>query len=270
MSTSASNAAGVVLVDQPAPHVARLLINRPDKRNAIDFDVRQALTDKITKLLRDTSVRALVFGGVGGMFSAGGDLPSMVGLSEEQARERMRHIAVLCRLVATARIPVVTVIEGFGAGAAVGLALLGDHIVVAKTSKILFPFLKLGLVPDWGQMLTLPRRVGQAKARQILTSGVPLTGRQSLAAGLADELAADADAMTVGIAKASEWGLLPAGAFARFKARLNQPSASIDDELVREENDQAVCLLGAEFKEGLSAFTEKRTADFVSIAGAAE
>jgi 2-(1,2-epoxy-1,2-dihydrophenyl)acetyl-CoA isomerase len=162
------------------------------------------------------------------------------------------------------------VIEGFGAGAAVGLALLGDHIVVANNSKILFPFLKIGLVPDWGQMLTLPRRVGQARARQILTSGVPLTGRQSLAAGLADELAADADAMTVGIAKASEWALLPAGAFARLKARLNQPSASIDDELVREENDQAVCLLGAEFKEGLSAFTEKRTADFVSITGAAE
>jgi 2-(1,2-epoxy-1,2-dihydrophenyl)acetyl-CoA isomerase len=260
----------VVVLDRPAPHVARLLINRPDKRNAIDFDVRQALTEEITQLLSDGSVRALIFGGVGGVFSAGGDLPSMVGLSEEQARARMRHIAVLCRLVANARIPVVTVIEGFGAGAAVGLALLGDYIVVAENSKILFPFLKLGLVPDWGQMLTLPRRVGQARARQILTSGLPLSGAQSLDAGLADELVADADAMAAGIAKASAWAAMPAGAFSRFKARLNHPSASLDEELAREENDQALSLLGGEFTEGLAAFNEKRPADFVSIPGVSE
>jgi enoyl-CoA hydratase/carnithine racemase len=261
---------GVVLLDRPAPHVARLLINRPDKRNAIDFDVRQALTDEIGALLREPGVRALVFGGVGGVFSAGGDLPSMVGLSEEEARARMRHIAALCRLVAQARIPVITVIEGFGAGAAVGLALLGDHIIVSDSAKILFPFLKLGLVPDWGQMLTLPRRVGQARARQILTSGLALSGAQALAAGLADELVADADAMAAGLAKAAQWAALPAGAFARFKARLNQPSASLDQELVREENDQAVSLIGAEFSEGLAAFNAKRPADFVSIPGAYE
>lgn len=260
---------GVVLVDRPAPHVARLLINRPDKRNAIDFEVRQALTDAIRGLLADRGVRALVFGGAGGVFSAGGDLPSMRGITPDGARDRMRHIAVLCRLVANAPIPVVTVIEGFGAGAAIGLALLGDHIVVAEGATILFPFLKLGLVPDWGQMLTLPRRVGAARARQILTAGVPLTGSQSLAVGLADEMAADAGAMAAGIAKASQWALLPAGAFARFKARLNHPSATLDDELAREQADQAVCLVGAEFGEGLAAFFEKRAPDFVSIPGAA-
>jgi enoyl-CoA hydratase/carnithine racemase len=263
----ASKPTDAVLVDRPAPHVARLLINRPDKRNAIDLAVRQALTNEIENLLGDTSVRALVFGGVGGVFSAGGDLPSMIGITQEQARERMEHVAKLCRLVANAHVPVVTVVEGFGAGAAVGLALLGDYIVVAEHSKILFPFLKLGLVPDWGQMLTLPRRVGQAKARQILTSGTPLSGEQSLAAGLADEMAADADAMAVGVAKASEWAKLPADAFARFKARLNHPSASLDDELVREVNDQSVCLLGPEFREGFAAFSEKRTANFLAIPG---
>jgi len=242
-----------------------LLINRPDKRNAIDFDVRQALSDVISELLLDSDVRALVFGGVGGVFSAGGDLPSMVGLSQEQARARMRHIADLCRLVAKAPIPVVTVIEGFGAGAAVGLALLGDYIVVAENSKILFPFLKLGLVPDWGQMLTLPRRIGQARARQILTLGAALTSAQSLSIGLADEVAADADAMTVGIARAVAWAALPAAAFARFKSRLNDPSTSLDEELAREEDDQSLSLLGSEFAEGFAAFSQKRTADFLSF-----
>ena len=255
----------VVILDQPAPHVARLLINRPDKRNAIDHDVRQSLFDAIGAILEDTQHRALVFGGVGGMFSAGGDLPSMIGLSEAQARARMQHVHALCRRVAEAGIPVVTAIEGIGAGAAVGLALLGDHIVVGEGTKILFPFLKLGLTPDWGQMLTLPRRVGLPTARRILTAGTAVTGAQALAIGLADEMAVDADVMTAAVNKAVEWSKLPIGAFARMKARLNHPSMSLAEELAREEADQAVCLLSDEFAEGYAAFKEKRAADFSAI-----
>src|SRR5690606_22266917 len=121
-----------LLLDRPAPHVARLLINRPDKRNAIDYDVRQLLIEALTELRTDAGTRALVIGGVGGHFSAGGDLPSMVGLSEAEARERMGHIAGLCRLLEAFEKPVVTVLEGASAGACVGLALLGDEIVAAE------------------------------------------------------------------------------------------------------------------------------------------
>jgi 2-(1,2-epoxy-1,2-dihydrophenyl)acetyl-CoA isomerase len=253
----------VVLVDSPAPHVARLLINRPDKRNAIDHDVRQALTEALTALQSDSKVRALVFGGVGGMFSAGGDLPSMQGLNESQIRERMQHIHVLCRLVASARIPVVSAIEGFGAGAAIGLALLGDYIVVGEGTKILFPFLRLGLTPDWGQLLTLPRRVGLPMARRILTSGAAVTGPEALRIGLADTQVTDASVMDAAINKAAEMAQLPLEAFARMKDRLNQVSASLVEELAREESDQVVCLLTDDFVEGFDAFKTKRVANFI-------
>ncbi len=257
----------VVLVDRPAPHVARLLINRPDKRNAIDFDVRQQLTEALAALLGDGTVRAIVFGGAQGMFSAGGDVPSMVGLSEAQARERMRHIHRLCQLIAEAGVPVVSAIEGIGAGAAVGLALMGDRIVVGEGTKILFPFLKLGLVPDWGQLLTLPRRVGLPVARRILTEGVPVSGNEAHRIGLADTLVADAQVMATAVAQAAELALLPREAFARMKARLNHPSTSLAEELAREENDQAVCLLGDDFVEGHDAYVNKRAADFVARPG---
>jgi 2-(1,2-epoxy-1,2-dihydrophenyl)acetyl-CoA isomerase len=258
----------VVLIDRPAPHVARLLINRSDKRNAIDFDVRQALIDALGDVLGDAQCRALVFGGVGGVFSAGGDVPSMLGLTLGEARSRMQHIHVLCRLVAGAGIPVVSAIEGVGAGAAVGLALLGDYIVVGAGSKILFPFLKLGLTPDWGTLLTLPRRVGLPAARRILTAGVPMTGPEALSIGLADEQVSDDQVMAVAVSKASEWAKLPIGAFARMKDRLHNVSGSLNEELRREENDQAVCLLSDEFVEGHAAFIEKRAADFVALPGA--
>lgn len=253
----------VVLLDLPAPGVARLRINRPAKRNAIDHGVRQGFIDEITKLHADTSVRALVLGGVEGVFSAGGDVPSMVGLDEQGARDRMRHIQVLCKLLAGSRLPVVSAVEGIAAGAAVGMALLGDRILVGPNTRILFPFLRLGLAPDWGQLLTLPRRVGIGHARRILTSGQTVKGEEALKIGLADELVADAQLMDAAVERAGELARLPGEAFARMKQRLSQPSGTLAEELQREEDDQAACLRGDDFREGFAAFNEKREPDFV-------
>ncbi len=258
----------MVRLDRPAPHVARLLINRPDKRNAIDFDVREQLTQHLRTLLAAGDTRALVLGGVGGVFSAGGDVPSMVGLSEQQARQRMQHIHTLCQLVATARLPVVSAMEGFAAGAVVGLALLGDFIVAGPGTKVLFPFLKLGLAPDWGQLLTLPRRVGIGPARRILTAGQVVGGEEAHRIGLADTLVADDQVMATAVQQAAALALLPAEAFARMKQRLNHPAATLADELAREAADQAVCLLSDDFKEGFDAFSHKRVADFITRPGA--
>lgn len=257
----------VVLLDEPLPHVARLRINRPDKRNAIDYDVREQMTQHLRSLLADARCRALVFGGVDGVFSAGGDVPSMVGLTEAQARERMRHIHVLCGLVASARIPVVSAMEGIAAGAVVGLALLGDHIVAGPGTRVLFPFLKLGLAPDWGQLLTLPRRVGLGAARRILTSGQAVTGEEAHRMGLADTLVPDADVMQTAVQTAAALALLPQEAFGRMKQRLNDPAPTLQAELAREADDQAVCLTGRDFLEGYDAFRNKRTADFIARPG---
>lgn len=253
----------VVLLDYPAPHVARLLFNRPDKRNAIDFDVREQLTVQLRGLLADPSVRAIVLGGAGGVFSAGGDVPSMRGLSEDQARARMQHGHVLCRLVAGAGVAVVSAMEGIAAGAAVGLALFGDHIVGGPGTRVSFPFLRLGLTPDWGQLFTLPRRVGIGHARRILTSGQTVGGDEAHRIGLLDALVPDGEVMGAAVRKASELAQLPQDAFGRMKQRLNDVSASLADELAREESDQVACLLGDEFKEGYAAFTEKRAPDFM-------
>ncbi|MGV3573180.1 MAG: enoyl-CoA hydratase/isomerase family protein [Ramlibacter sp.] len=257
----------VVLLDRPAPHVARLLINRPDKRNAIDHAVRQGFIDHLGTLLADGSTRALVLGGVQGVFSSGGDVASMEGLDEAGARERFHHIHRLCRLVAAARIPVVSAMEGVTAGAAVGLALLGDRIVVGREARVLFPFLKLGLAPDWGQLLTLPRRVGLPAARRILVDG-KVGAEEALRIGLADLLVDDAQVMDTAVRLAGELALLPGEAFARMKQRLNHPSASLDEEFRREEDDQAVCLTSADFAEGFDAFRARRAADFIARPGA--
>lgn len=255
----------VVVVDRPAMHVARILINRPQKRNAIDVRVRQALIDAFTAVLAEPETRAVIFGGAGGHFSGGGDISSMIGLEEDEARERMRHGHVLCRLVANARIPVVTAIEGTAAGASMGLALLGDHIIVGQGAQILFPFMRLGLTPDWATLYSLPRRIGLASARQILMQSKPINGVAAVEIGLADSVVADAAVMVAATGKAVEMSKLPLYAFGRMKERLRRAFSSMEEELLREEDDQVACLVGKEFREGYAAFKAKRHPDFVQL-----
>lgn len=252
----------MIKVDSPAPYVCRLLINRPEKRNAIDYDVRQDMADELRAVRQDSDVRAIVLGGVEGVFSAGGDVPSMGGLDEAGARARMQHIHTLCRLVAESPVPVVSAVEGFCAGAAVGLALLGDHIVVGQSTKILFPFMRLGLVPDWGTLRTLPARVGVATAKRIMLNGQIIKADEAVAMGLADSHAGDGNIMEAAVAQAAYMATLPSDAFRLLKERLMHPSESLEQEWQREEDSQAALLLGPDFNEGFAAFNEKRDPDF--------
>jgi 2-(1,2-epoxy-1,2-dihydrophenyl)acetyl-CoA isomerase len=157
---------------------------------------------------------------------------------------------------------VVAAVEGVAACGAVGMALLADHIVVSEDVRILFPFLTLGLTPDWGQVLTLPRRVGAPVARRLLFSGAALGGPEALRIGLADELAPGAAAMDAAVAAAERLAKMPMDAFVRTRERLNGGPEALDAELRREEDDQAACLTSADFAEGFAAFTERRAPNF--------
>jgi len=252
----------VVRVDTPAAHVLRICIDRPEKRNAIDHAVRQGFIEALSRIEPNGLTRALVLGGAGDHFSAGGDVDTMRGLDEAGARARMQHIAKLCTLVAACRLPVVTAAQGFVAGGAMGLALLSDHIVVGADTKILFPFLKLGLAPDWALLRTLPERVGRARALRLVTSGLTTTGPEAVQLGLADELAAG-DVMQAAVERASALAALPLAAFARTKTRLCERAPTLRAELTREEDDQAVLLLHPDFAEGYAAFLARRAPSFL-------
>jgi 2-(1,2-epoxy-1,2-dihydrophenyl)acetyl-CoA isomerase len=254
-----------VLIDYPALYVARIRINRPEKRNALDHATRQLLIDGLQAIFSDKSIRALVFGGVDGILSAGGDIGSMVDLSAEQARARMQHGRLLSLTFAEAPIPVVTAIEGMGVGNSVGLAMLGDYIVMGESAFVLFPFLKIGLVPDWAILRSLPRRVGFAFAKRVLMSCEKIPSATALSRGLVDEVVANDLVMSSAIEKASQFAELPLAAFGRMKARLNIITTTLDEELASDEDTQSACLLHAEFAEGFSAFSEKRKANFADL-----
>lgn len=253
-----------ILVDRPADHVCRILINRPEKLNAVNFDVREALLHALPAITEDPRNRAIVLGGTGGNLSAGGDVPSMEGLSEAAARERLQHIHRLCRIVWNTDVPIVTAAEGIAAGGAVGLALLGDYIIVGHSTKIMVPFLKLGLVPDWGMMRSLPLRVGLPQARRLILETATVEGERAVEIGLADRMFEDTAVMPAAIEQAVKLSRLPRGAVAMLKARLRQ-QPDFEQDLANEERDQVRGLTSDEFEEGFRAYTDKRKADFISL-----
>ena len=123
----------------------------------------------------------------------------------------------------------------------------------------------LGLVPDWGAVFTLPRRVGLPRARQLMTAGKVSGGEYCYEIGLADEYVGEDDIMAASIERARLMAELPASAFKRLKHRLNTPSLTLNEELLREEDDQAVLLLGPEFNSGYAAALQKKATDFTQI-----
>ena len=245
----------VVNIERRTDGIARVAINRPDKRNALNDEVRNTLIAELPGILGDEAVHALVLTGEGGHFCAGGDIASMEGLNSKGARARMKANHQIVRLIAEAEKPVVTAIEGFAVGAGAGVAMLGDTAVVAEGGTIGFPFFKVGLIPDYGILHTLPRRAGGAKARQILLYAKMVKAEEAVAFGLADELVVEGTAEEIAIERARTLAAMPPFAFGLAPVKL-------EEALEMEALAQAGCFGADEFTEGFTAFMEKRAPVF--------
>ncbi|MDF7774777.1 enoyl-CoA hydratase/isomerase family protein [Sphingomonas sp. AOB5] len=250
-----------VQIDSPAPGIARIRIDRPEARNAINDAVRAGLLPALEQVRDDPSVRALVIGGTGGVFCAGGDLPSLAGLSEDAAYARLRDGHRIASLVWSFPKPVVSAVERFAVGAGAGLALLADEIVMGEGAMLSFPFAKLGLLMDWGLAGTLPRRIGPEATTRLYAMAATLKGPQALELGLADRLAKDDAVMDAALDRAIELAKVAPAAFASAKAR-QRGDAEEALQLDREAREQAACIVSPAFAEGYAAFREKREPRF--------
>ena len=254
-----------VIVSRPTPHVQQVAINRPEAKNAIDEVTRHALIASIEDTLSDGSVRALLLCGTEGVFCAGGDLASMRGMTEEEARSRMHSGHQLIQLLWNAEIPVVLALEKFAIGAGAGLALVADYVVAGKNSRMNFPFLNIGLVPDWGSTHSLIRKAGWSVAKRLVLDRASLKGDELFDLGLVESVVEDTAVMGAALEKAEDLSLLPRLAFRQFKERMRASPEPMASTLAAEETDQTNCFLSEEFSEGLTALQEKRRPDFLGI-----
>ena len=170
----------------------------------------------------------------------------------------------LVQLLWNADIPVVVAVEKFAIGAGAGLALVADYIIAGETARMNFPFLNLGLVPDWGSTQSLVRKAGWGTARRLVLDRASLKGKQLLDLKLVEQIVEDDKVMAFAADKAREFSLLPRLALRQFKETMRQSPLAMESALLAEENHQTNCFLSDEFEEGLTALQQKRPPDFIN------
>lgn len=248
-----------VLSDDPAPAVRRIALNTPANKNAMGTSLRGALLAALDTALRDPTVRAVIITGAGPDFSAGGDLSNMDELrTPSQARARIKAAHELALLLHRAEKPIVAAVRGYAMGAGAGLALAADTFVMAEDGKIGFPFLKVGLVPDFGIAYTLTARAGHGVARQALMYARTFGAADALRLGMCDEVVPDGTLDARALALATQLAAQPSHALALTRRMLATQPGTLEALLETEAMAQSLCWMTDEFTEGLAAFREKR------------
>ncbi len=179
-----------------------LTLDYPERRNALAIPMRERLAAAFDRIEADVSLRAVVVTGRGGTFCAGGDVSGMDAATLAAGRERFRLTHRLVRLMAHCGKPIIAAVEGWCVGAGLSLACLCDTIVAAEDARFMAGFGKLGLVADLGLLHTLPLRIGQGRARQVLLYGEAVAARDAERIGLVDQLAPPNSALDAALALA--------------------------------------------------------------------
>jgi enoyl-CoA hydratase/carnithine racemase len=248
-----------------AAGIATLRLNRPSVRNAIDDAMRGEMIAALESVAADPAIRALVIAGAGTAFCAGGDVRGMQGRlaapPEEVAINGWRRQARTHRAVSLLHAmpkPVIAAVNGAAAGLGADVALACDFILCGEAAHFTMSFIARGLVPDGGGMYFLPRRVGLARAKELVFSGRRVAAQEALAIGLADRVVPDAELATMAQEWAAQLGAGSPAALALAKATLDRSlESSFEQVLAIGSQSQAICYTTAEHRASVAAFLDR-------------
>jgi enoyl-CoA hydratase/carnithine racemase len=237
-----------------ADGVCELRLNRPEKRNAITHQMYQALAAELRTALANEAVRAVLLSGAGASFSAGNDLNDFVSGPQFTSAHPVMDVL---RTLATFDKPLVAAVHGPTVGIGVTMLLHCDLVVAAHGTQLTMPFVALGLVPEAGSSLLLPRLTGQQRAAELLLLGQPLDAAGAERLGLvnrvveADRLLDEARALALRLAQQ------PAEALRATKRLLRGDPAEVLARIEAEAQVFAARLKSAEFRAQVRALLGK-------------
>jgi 2-(1,2-epoxy-1,2-dihydrophenyl)acetyl-CoA isomerase len=241
--------------------VQTITLNRPDKLNAFTLAVHEDLQAALEEA-RDPAVRAVVITGAGRGFSAGQDLTAFGEAGDVATMLRATyHVNVLA--IRSLEKPVIAAVNGVCAGAGLSLACACDIRLASDTAFFVPGFVGIGLIPDSGGTYFIQRLLGTPRAFEWMTSNRRLTAAEAHAWGLVSEVV-EADAFAARVdERAAELAAAPTRAIALTKRLSDEAATStLEEQLEREAEAQAEATQTDDFREGVSAFGEKRTPEF--------
>ncbi|HEX8176283.1 MAG TPA: enoyl-CoA hydratase family protein [Pyrinomonadaceae bacterium] len=248
--------------------VGWITLNRPERLNALTFEVYRELTDTFAALRTEEEVRAVVIAGAGRAFCSGGDVREIIGpLFERDMQGLLEFTRMTCELVRNIRAlpkPVIASLNGTTAGAGACIALASDIRIASEDAKIAFLFVRVGLSgADMGAAFLLPRVVGLAKATELLYTGDFITAREAERIGLYNRVVQPAELSSVTAELATRLARGPGFALAMTKEMLNREmEVSLETALEWEAQAQATCMQHPDYREAYEAFVAKREPNF--------
>lgn len=244
--------------------IATLTLNRPDVFNAFNEQQSFDVLDALKRTEKDKSIRVLIITGAGKAFCSGQDLKSIAGSRNRSLSESLyKRYNPMIRAIRNLPVPVICRLNGVAAGAGCSLALACDMIVASETASLIEVFVGVGLVLDSGSSYFLPRLVGSARAFELSTMGTKVSASQAFEWGMVNRVVKpeQLDAETLGIAE--YYAKAPTKAIALMKKMLNRSFHSdLDTMLQYEAYCQEIAGRTSDYREGVSAFNEKRRPEF--------
>ncbi|MBN9065780.1 MAG: 2-(1,2-epoxy-1,2-dihydrophenyl)acetyl-CoA isomerase [Rhizobiales bacterium] len=245
-----------------------LTLNRPDRLNSFNIEQHEQLRAALEKCAADESCRAVVLTGAGRGFCAGQDLadrdPAMLGEAPDLGKTLATYYSPLVRLLRSMEKPVICAVNGVAAGAGANVALACDIVFAAKSAKFIQAFSKIGLIPDAGGTYWLTRHLGEARAKALALTAYPLSAEEAVDWGLIWRAVDDSELMAEATALAETFAKGPTRGYALTMQAIQAASTnSLDQQLDTEGELQREAGLTDDYKEGVSAFLQKRRPNFV-------
>lgn len=239
-----------------------ITLNRPDRLNSFNEDMHHALRSAI-ETARDDGKRAILLTGAGRGFCAGQDLgdrdPSKMAGKPDLGKTVRDFYAPLVRLIRGLKLPVVCAVNGVAAGAGANLALACDIVIAGESAKFIQSFAKVGLIPDTGGSWHLPHLIGEARAKGLAMTAMPLPAQKAADWGLIwhaypdETLMSEARTLTAQLASGPTLGM------GLTKMCIQEAAtASLSDHLETEADAMKICGESDDYAEGVSSFLQKR------------
>lgn len=239
-------------------HIAKITLNIPESRNALNLDMRVELLEVFRQISEDDSVKVVVMTGAGKSFSSGGDIRTMEGLTAVATRVRLKKGQRLIKAILELEKPIIGAINGVAAGAGVSIALACDILIASEEAKFVLSFVKIGLIPDLGSYYLLPLRVGIARAKELMFTGDMIDAREAERIGMINRVVLPERLEEESFSLATRLVNGPGQSYAMIKAALNRWPDNLESFFEMESTMQAVAFSSEDFDEGRRAFLEKR------------
>ena len=247
--------------------IATLTLNRPDKLNSFTAEMHGEVRAALEQVAADKSVRVLVLTGAGRGFCAGQDLGDRAvapgGAPVDLGESVEKYYAPLVLALRALPMPVICAVNGVAAGAGANIALACDIVVAARSASFNEVFCKLGLIPDTGGTYFLPRLIGSARATGLAMLGDRLSAERAEQWGLIWKCVDDAELASEVAAMAKHFSTAPTLGLARAKQALQASGLNtLEQQLALEAGMMRELGYSEDYREGVSAFMEKRTPAF--------